>query len=590
MQLNYYFNFITSIKITFLIEFVLVIDINKVIKIDNLINESFYQENQNFTKFNQKYKTIALYYPNYNIHVNNHYYKTKKDIINNNLLKEQVKLAKSHGVYGFGIIFNWLNQPCFNETILNLFANINKLNFSFCLILSKESKNELENNHLNLECNKKNLYNCFDFSKPYFFADNYIKCRGKFVIGILRSPYFSSKLIDDIREYEFENGLNKFFIISIHNDKKNNLDIKIPIKHKIIFHLQNLDLINNIKRKYFYNFYYSQLINEEIINKNIKSFLVVNGSPPNKFFILFKKYLNNITYRNKTFVIINAWNNYKENLFLEPNNEYGYSYLNYFSKAIFNLEENKIFDLHNLNHKSKIAVQVHLFYEDLIEEIINKTNNIPVKFDLYITITSENLFNFLDIYIKNYSTSYYFEILLVENRGRDVLPFLNQIKPRFKQYKYICHIHSKKSETAPKIGFLWRNYLFNNLLGNSNIVAEIINDFEKNKKIGFIFPETFYGIIQFFYILTKETKYWMNFLSSKLFPSNYIGDLVNFPAGNMFWAKTNAIFQIFIHDLSEYFPKEDEQTNDTIMHAIERIWLFLVKYNHYKYKIVLYRF
>ena len=78
----------------------------------------------------------------------------------------------------------------------------------------------------------------------------------------------------------------------------------------------------------------------------------------------------------------------------------------------------------------------------------------------------------------------------------------------------------------------------------------------------------------------------MDFLSSKLFHFNDIGELVNFPAGNMFWAKIDAIFQLFVLDLSEYFPKEDEQTNDTIMHGIERIWIYLVKYNHFKYKII----
>ena len=225
-----------------------------------------------------------------------------------------------------------------------------------------------------------------------------------------------------------------------------------------------------------------------------------------------------------------------------------------------------------------------LYYEELIEDIINKTNNIPVKFDLFITIISPNFYRFLDSYIKNFSKCDYYEILIVENKGRDVLPFLTQIKPKYRHYKYICHIHTKKSNTAPKIGFLWRNYLFNNLLGNINITSEILNDFENNKKLGFIFPETFHGIIQAFYILTDGTKYWMDVLSSKLFGFYSLGKLTDFPAGNMFWAKIRAIYQIFECELSEYFPKEGEQTNDTIMHAIERIWLYLVKYNHFKYK------
>ena len=229
---------------------------------------------------------------------------------------------------------------------------------------------------------------------------------------------------------------------------------------------------------------------------------------------------------------------------------------------------------------------MHIFYQDLIKEIINKTNNIPVKFDLYITITSKELYNDLQNYIKQFSKANYFEILIVENRGRDIFPFLEQFKHKFRFYKYLCHIHTKKSLTAPEIGVLWRNYLFQNLLGNEKIISEILFDFEKNKKLGLLFPETFFGIINHFYILTNETKKWISFLFSELFPNYEIGNLVNFPAGNMFWAKIKAIYQIFIHDFSEYIPKEDDQTNDTILHGIERIWLYLVKFNKFRYKTV----
>ena len=211
-------------------------------------------------------------------------------------------------------------------------------------------------------------------------------------------------------------------------------------------------------------------------------------------------------------------------------------------------------------------------------------------FDLYITFTNSSLFRNIDNYIKHFSKSNNYELLLVDNKGRDILPFIRQMKYNYKQYKYICHIHSKKSITSPHIGLLWRNYLFNNLLGNINIISQNINDFEQNAKLGFIFPETFYGIIKHFFKLTKQTEYWMNFLSSKLFDQINIGKLLEFPAGNMFWAKTKAIYQIFIYDLSKYFPIEDEQTNDTIMHGIERIWLYLVKYNFFKYKIIFYTF
>ncbi len=53
---------------------------------------------------------------------------------------------------------------------------------------------------------------------------------------------------------------------------------------------------------------------------------------------------------NEIYILFNAWNDYKGNKFLENNDEYGYTYLNYFSKAIFNLEDNIKYDLRNLEN------------------------------------------------------------------------------------------------------------------------------------------------------------------------------------------------------------------------------------------------
>ena len=61
-------------------------------------------------------------------------------------------------------------------------------------------------------------------------------------------------------------------------------------------------------------------------------------------------------------------------------------------------EDDAEYNLKHLENISKIAVQVHLFYLDLIFCFINKTNNIPVKFDLYITIIYPEQYN----QIKNY--------------------------------------------------------------------------------------------------------------------------------------------------------------------------------------------
>ena len=564
-----------------------------IIEINNLINEQLYQENQDFSQFKTKYKIIAIYYPQtYNCRYFNNNSKSIIQKADNNkhgksLIEQDIKLAKNHGIYGFAIVYNWLDDFQIYEEILNLFSYNYRINFPFFLILN------LNMNEYNQTLNSLIHQDSLSQSKSSFFIDNidnylksknYIKIKGKPVLGFFDSLLISL-FIKNIRNLGIKNGRDNIYILCISCGEKtiNTSDIK----YKVEFPSNNIGLTNDLYKKYFYHFYYYNLWNEENIrSKYLKNFFIINGSHPEKFYIIFKKYLNLFSQEKDTFILFKAWNNYGENNFLVPDEVFGFSYLNYLSKAIFNISDVIKYNLENLNNKSKIAIQVHLFYEDLLEDIIIKTNNIPVKFDLFISIVFPELSNKLINHIKNYSKCNNYDVLIVENKGRDILPFFNQMKPKLKFYKYICHIHTKKSLTEPETGFLWRNYLFNNLLGNGDIISEILYDFENNEKLGFIFPETFYGIIKHFYRLTKGTKKWMNFLRIKLFPHYKISELFNFPAGNMFWSKVDAIFQLFTYDFGEYFPNEGEQTNDTIMHGIERIWLYLVVYNGYYYKTI----
>ena len=493
-----------------------------------------------------------------------------------------------HGIFGFGIVYDVMNSLKFNEDILDLFSSNYMLNFPFFIIINFDSKLYQRNKNSliqNNEYEKEELNFLIESINKYIISGNYIKLRGKPILGVFQSSY-SLKFICYFRKYEVDKENQKIYIISISFGNKI-LKVKKKINSFVEFPIKSTYIHNNLAQQYFYNFYYPNLFKKSNIkSKRIRNFFIINGCKPEKFYLIFKKYLDLNKSDKNVLLLFNAWNNYKENSFLEPNEEFGFSYLNYFSKAIFNLDNDIVYNLQALKNKCKVAIQIHLFYKDLIKDIISKTNNIPVKFDMYITITSNKKINVLEKYIKMFSKANHFEILIVENKGRDVIPFLNQIKNKFKFYKYLCHIHTKKSLKVPKIGELWRNYLYNNLLGSVKIVSEILYDFEKHKKLGFIFPETFYGIIQHFYILPEETKKWMNFLAYQLFPNYYIGELLNLPAGNMFWAKIRAISQIFFFDYNKYTPNEEDQTNDTIMHAIERIWLYLVKSNNFSYKTI----
>ena len=310
---------------------------------------------------------------------------------------------------------------------------------------------------------------------------------------------------------------------------------------------------------------------------------------PEQFYMVNKKIIEwtrNKYDRNSRFIFINAWNEWGEGAYLEPDTKYGYASINSLSKSLFDRPYKEIKINHDyFNNESIVAIQVHLYYDDLIEEIVNKTNNIPIFFDLYISTDSLYKKNKIIDYIKNNSKSKNIEILVVENKGRDVMPFLIQMKNKVKKYKYICHIHTKKSLLID-IGENWRNYLYNNLLGNENIISEILSEFENNDKLGFSFPENYYkALLLFGEKLSNKNKVLMKYLLNKLFKFKLnIGSKIEFPIGNMFWARVNSIYQIFNEDFSNEIPKELGQKDGTLMHAIERIWLYLVKLNGFYYQ------
>ena len=62
----------------------------------------------------------------------------------------------------------------------------------------------------------------------------------------------------------------------------------------------------------------------------------------------------------------------------------------------------------------------------------------------------------------------------------------------YKKYKYIWHLHTKKYKHKRNLGSNWSKYLYNNLIGNREVISEIISDFILNEKLGFIFPEIYY--------------------------------------------------------------------------------------------------
>ena len=593
-----------------------------------------YEKNINYSNHCSNLKPIALYYPEFN-NINFNYFNSnsmnisdyKTNINRSNIFfekqnrlekfKAQTELARNHGIYGFAICFVYeFNSTYLDE--LNIFLNNKEIEFPFFLIWKNNNFNNLYNSLKNKNNDEKQIIQLIyeklvNEIQVFMLNDIYIKFNNKPIFAIENSLMFNNENLLLLREFFKEKGIGDIFILFPYENSK---IMNVTQNFNALYDLSKYEFFNNSKVKFKISYYLGIIyknINPNSFNCNHiffrTSLLQTNLSPnkdylknynPEKFYILNKIIVDwttkNFNQTNGIF-LIDSWNDYKNGNYLEPDLLYGYASLNSFSKALFNLSFNENnYNYLYLNNNCMIAIQAHIFFEDVTFEIINKTNNIPFKYDLYVTTISDNLKVYIEQMIKQYSKANNYIIDVVENKGRDVLPFINQMKNHFKKYKYICHIHSKKTQIYHETGQFWRQYLYNNLLGSKDIISEIINDFEKNENLGFIFPDTYYYMfkdVKDFELINvkphKENIKYIKYVFSQMFKeyNKYtIGQKLIFPAGDMFWARTEAIHQIFEIKFYNKFPKEAGQLNKTIMHAIERIWIYLVKLNGYCYKTI----
>ena len=546
------------------------------INIDNIVKYEK-EDNLDFSDYSSTIKPIAIYNINTKYGGDNlNYNKSQLNIYEkiNNQMEEEIKLAKSHGIYGFAFYYFYSNYNQIDNIPLDLIINKN-LKINFLLLI--------ENYRKNVEA-YINLTKIFIDIKKYIIDERYIKFYNKYVIG-LNDDAFNKSDINFFREKFKDDKLGKIFILSRSNIHNNSIEDKNFCDG--LLYSPSYESLERIFFKYnkSYEYFYSHLLYHNLLdfplNNNIcfRMSLALSKYPlfcfktktyiygdysPKKFYFL-NKIIIDWTKRNynaeNQYIFIEDFNN------LKNDNLLGYANINSFSKALYGLpfilDNINNFNIENLEKDVFILVQVHVYYTDLIIEIINKTNNIPIPFDLYITTNIKEKKNYIENYLKRYSKANKYEILITPNKGRDIIPCLIQLKDIIMKYKYLCHIHTKKHENDEILGNYWRIYLYENLLGSENIIKQIISDFENNNRLGFIFPEHFYALNKFIYEYKYRNWNIINKIFEMVFTNLNIraGNIINFPSGNMFWARTSAIYQIFNEKIIKNTPEEKGQTD-----------------------------
>ena len=262
---------------------------------------------------------------------------------------------------------------------------------------------------------------------------------------------------------------------------------------------------------------------------------------------------------------------------------------------IFNLI--KIFPKDNapINYKSnnKILLVVHLYYVDLMEYDFNYLKNIPEYIDILITTDSDEKKQFFEKNITN-NLNNYCRVLKVNSRGRDMSALFVASRDILKEYDYFCFMHDKKSSGSGYItaGATFRDVLWENNLASTSYIENIIREFDENSLLGLIVPPKVYHSRYFGNFIYE---YWIENYDITL---NLMGQLdVNTPIdkkypplsiGNCFWAKYDALKPLFDLNLTyDDFHEEPMPPDNTISHALERIYSYVAADNGYYTEFVM---
>ncbi len=234
----------------------------------------------------------------------------------------------------------------------------------------------------------------------------------------------------------------------------------------------------------------------------------------------------------------------------------------------------------------KIAVVIHAFYIDVLEDIIGSIDNISPRPDLFISVSEDADVEEIEAFLKEKG---YRNVTVkpVQNRGRDVAPFLVEFSEALKSYDLCCKIHGKKSLYGGSEQTNWRNHLYHNLLGSKEIVDDILGAFVENEKLGLLFSDN-YGMIPYWGYTWLTNKGVVNGLLERLQLTQLKPLLeqtyIDYPAGTMFWFRPDAIRQI-LHSGIGYvdFPEEPIGNDGTIAHGLERLFAYVTRLNGYDY-------
>ncbi len=287
-------------------------------------------------------------------------------------IARQIELAKMYGLYGFSFYFYWFDGKRLLDKPLDMFLRNKSLDFPFCLCWANESWTRRFDGSCGEVLMKQSetveSYVAFIESVlPYMRDQRYIRVAGRPVLTVYR-PSFIPDCANTLLAWRRQckaSGIGDIYIIGVKEHTWEADLLKLGFDAQSEFHPGTLfkhcedisstidfarpdfggmvlDYRDIVQNKKYFNHDHAKLYRavmpmwDNTARRDNKG-MIFEGSSPE----LYKSWLKDICREARkrpdlddTFVFINAWNEWGEGAYLEPDRKYGYAYLEATRRAI----------------------------------------------------------------------------------------------------------------------------------------------------------------------------------------------------------------------------------------------------------------
>ncbi|MBM1002200.1 MAG: glycoside hydrolase family 99-like domain-containing protein [Desulfofustis sp. PB-SRB1] len=284
------------------------------------------------------------------------------DLRNPSVLRRQIELAKNHGIYGFCYHYYWFNgKSVLRKPLENHFEN-QEYNFPFCINWANEPWTTQWDGHRKSQILIDQHHTPDDdllFIRaldPFFRDTRYIRIDGKPLLIIYRPNLFPNckETIERWQNYCIDNGIGELFMGMVqsfdHNDPRTfgfDAAIEFPPLNIVQKRIENIHYFPHIDPPEVYK--YENMV-EESLKKEKPGYqwfrgvtlawdnsarrskgIVYNECTPANYAHWLNSQCNYAVKHlpaGKRLVFINAWNEWAEGTYLEPDAYFGYAFLN----------------------------------------------------------------------------------------------------------------------------------------------------------------------------------------------------------------------------------------------------------------------